>query len=126
MGIPAAINHSPDLYPALRILIAGGGTGGHLFPGIAIADAFVRRCPESRVMFVTSGKAIEETMLAKTGYAATEISVAGIKGKGCFAKLSAFSRLPGGMMEALRVLRTFKPDIVIGMGAYSAGQPAER
>ncbi len=114
---------SPDqaFSPVLRIVIAGGGTGGHLFPGIAIAEMFMKRQPATRVLFVTSGKRIEETVLAKTMFEKKLISVEGIKGKGIFAKLASMCRLPKGMIDALRLLIGFKPDIVIGMGAYSAG-----
>ena len=105
----------------LRIIIAGGGTGGHLFPGIAIAEVFMQRQPETRVLFITSGKKIEETVLAKTRFEKQLISVEGIKGKGIFTKLVSLGRLPKGLVEALWVLRQYKPDVVIGMGAYSAG-----
>jgi len=105
----------------VKIVIAGGGTGGHLFPGIAIAEEFMYRWPDSRVLFVTSGKKIEETVLAKTEFKTRLISVQGIKGKGLLAKLASLFRLPKGLMEAIRLLAEFKPDVVIGMGAYSAG-----
>jgi len=111
----------PDIFPELRIVIAGGGTGGHLFPGIAIADVFMERQPATRVLFVTSGKKIEETVLAKTLFEKKLISVQGIKGKGLIAKLASVCRLPKGMFDALRLLIEFKPHVVIGMGAYSAG-----
>jgi len=114
---------SPEevIFSGLRIVIAGGGTGGHLFPGIAIAEVFMKRQPATRVLFVTSGKRIEETVLAKTFFEKKLISVEGIKGKGIFAKLTSIFRLPKGLLDALRLLIGFKPDIVIGMGAYSAG-----
>jgi UDP-N-acetylglucosamine--N-acetylmuramyl-(pentapeptide) pyrophosphoryl-undecaprenol N-acetylglucosamine transferase len=110
-----------DIFPELRIVIAGGGTGGHLFPGIAIAEAFMKRQSASRVLFVTSGKKIEETVLAKTLFEKKLISVQGIKGKGLTDKLVSVCKLPKGLIDALRLLIGFKPDIVIGMGAYSAG-----
>lgn len=105
----------------LRILIAGGGTGGHLFPGIAIAETFVQDAPKARVMFVSSGRAIEETVLAKTPYEKRRIEVEGIKGKSLFSKLSAVIKVPGGLIQAFGLLREFSPHVVIGMGAYSAG-----
>jgi len=108
-------------YPGLRIVIAGGGTGGHLFPGIAIADVFMKRQPATRVVFVTSGKKIEETVLGKTVFEKKRISVEGIKGKRIFAKLMSLCRLPKGLLDALSLLIGYKPDIVIGMGAYAAG-----
>lgn len=109
------------VYRQLRVVIAGGGTGGHLFPGIAIAEAFKKRQPQSRILFVTSGKKIEETVLAKTQFEKKMILVEGIKGKGLFAKLASVCRLPKGLIDAIRLLSGFKPDVVIGMGAYSAG-----
>jgi UDP-N-acetylglucosamine--N-acetylmuramyl-(pentapeptide) pyrophosphoryl-undecaprenol N-acetylglucosamine transferase len=120
-GSDAKVQHPPVVFPELRILIAGGGTGGHLFPGIAIAEVFMKRQPATRVLFVTSGKKIEETVLGKTSFEKKLISVQGIKGKGLFAKLASLCRLPKGMIDAIRLLIGFKPHIVIGMGAYSAG-----
>ncbi len=110
-----------DQKPALRIVIAGGGTGGHLFPGLAIAEAFMQQAPKTRVMFVTSGKKIEETVLAGTPYEKKLISVEGIKGKHIFSKLGAMTRLPKGLTDSIKLLLEFKADVVIGMGAYSAG-----
>ncbi len=106
---------------ALRIVIAGGGTGGHLFPGIAIAEAFMRRQPETRILFVSSGKKIEETVLAKTGFEKKLITIEGIKGKRFSTKMLSLMKLPRGLIESIGLLIGFKPDVVIGMGAYSAG-----
>lgn len=106
---------------ALRIIIAGGGTGGHLFPGIAIAETFMHRQPKTRILFVSSGKKLEETVLAKTDFEKKKISIEGFKGKHLTAKLSSLVKLPKGLAESLRMLIAFKPDVVIGMGAYSAG-----
>jgi len=111
----------PVVYEALRVVIAGGGTGGHLFPGIAIAEAFVKRQAGTEICFVTSGKKIEETVLALTPYAKKRISAEGIKGKNIFAKLSSMMKLPKGLMESIKLMLTFKPHAVVGMGAYSAG-----
>ena len=105
----------------LRVLIAGGGTGGHLFPGIAIAETFVQDARQTRVMFVSSGRAIEETVLANTPYEKKRIAVEGIKGKSLFSKLAALMRVPGGLIQAFHLLGEFAPHVVIGMGAYSAG-----
>jgi len=106
---------------ALRIVIAGGGTGGHLFPGIAIAEAFMRRQPKTRILFVSSGKKIEETVLAKTGFEKKIITIEGIKGKRFSTRMLSLMKLPKGMIESLCLIIGFKPDVVIGMGAYSAG-----
>lgn len=114
--------HTPaDENAALRIVFAGGGTGGHLFPGIAIAEAFMHRQPETRILFVSSGKKIEETVLSKTAFEKKMITVEGIKGKRFSTKMVSLIKLPKGLIESLRLLIQFKPDVVIGMGAYSAG-----
>jgi UDP-N-acetylglucosamine--N-acetylmuramyl-(pentapeptide) pyrophosphoryl-undecaprenol N-acetylglucosamine transferase len=121
MGISKTMKTEPVASGALRVVIAGGGTGGHLFPGIAIAEAFVKRQADTEIMFVTSGKKIEETVLAHTPYAKKRISAEGIKGKSIFAKLSSMMKLPKGLMDSIKLLATFQPHAVIGMGAYSAG-----
>jgi len=106
---------------ARRVVIAGGGTGGHLFPGIAIADAFRKRCPGSRILFVSSGRPLEEAVLAKTGFEKALIAVEGIKGKTPSARLRSVIKLPFGLSAAILLLIRFKPHLVIGMGGYSAG-----
>ncbi|MFZ2634683.1 MAG: undecaprenyldiphospho-muramoylpentapeptide beta-N-acetylglucosaminyltransferase [Desulfosalsimonadaceae bacterium] len=121
MGITETMKNGSSPVRALKVVIAGGGTGGHLFPGIAIAEAFVKRQGNTEILFVTSGKKIEETVLANTPYAKKRISAEGIKGKSMFAKLSSMMKLPKGLMDSLKLLAAFKPDVVIGMGAYSAG-----
>lgn len=105
----------------LRIVFAGGGTGGHLFPAIAIAEEFQRRNSNSRILFVSSGRPIEEAVLSKTGFAKTLIRVEGIKGKRLWVKLKSFIVLPMGLFGSMRLLIQFKPDVVVGMGGYSAG-----
>ena len=104
----------------MRIVIAGGGTGGHLFPGIAIAEAFKRRASENQVLFITTGRPIETRVLSRTEYKTARIPAAGIKGKGIFEKLKALAKLPAGILASVAILIRFRPDVVIGMGAYSA------
>jgi len=104
----------------LRIIIAGGGTGGHLFPGIAIADAFRRRASENQVLFITTGRPIETRVLSKTDYQTARIPAAGVKGKGIFQKLAALVKVPAGILTSFALFIRFRPDAVIGMGGYSA------
>ena len=106
--------------PGLRIVIAGGGTGGHLFPGIAIAEAFEARSADSRLLFITTGRPIEERVLANSTYATCRIMAAGFKGVGPVGKLKALFKVPAGLIAALLLLIRFRPHAVIGMGAYSA------
>jgi UDP-N-acetylglucosamine--N-acetylmuramyl-(pentapeptide) pyrophosphoryl-undecaprenol N-acetylglucosamine transferase len=121
MSVPKKQHTLADENTALRIVFAGGGTGGHLFPGIAIAEAFMDRQPKTRILFVSSGKKIEEAVLSKTGFDKKIIIVEGIKGKRFSTKMISLMKLPKGVIESLRLLIAFKPDVVIGMGAYSAG-----
>jgi UDP-N-acetylglucosamine--N-acetylmuramyl-(pentapeptide) pyrophosphoryl-undecaprenol N-acetylglucosamine transferase len=105
----------------LRIVMAGGGTGGHLFPAIAIAESFLEKNPRNTVLFVSTGRAFEKTVLAGLGFRLECITAEGIKGKGIRHQLRALSRLPKGVMEALKILRKFDPDLVVGVGSYASG-----
>ncbi len=105
----------------LRIVMAGGGTGGHLFPAIAIADSFLKKNPRNTVLFVSTGSTFERAVLTEHGFRLECITAEGIKGKGIRHQLRAIFRLPKGVMEALRILRKFVPDLVIGVGSYASG-----
>jgi len=105
----------------MRIVIAGGGTGGHLFPGIAIAQEFMERNSENRVLFVSTGKPFEISVLAETGFAHKRIPSEGIKGRGLWRKMIALSKVPWGMVASMGILWRFQPDLVVGVGGYSAG-----
>ncbi len=105
----------------LNIVIAGGGTGGHLFPGIAIAQEFMDRHPETRALFVSTGRPLELEILARAGFPHRKINVEGIKGRGRFARMRALAKIPGSMWQAWGILRQFAPDLVVGVGGYSSG-----
>ncbi len=117
----AALERTNILPKKLRIVMAGGGTGGHLFPAIAIAEAFLEKNPLNTVLFVSTGRAFERTVLAGLGFRLECITAEGIKGKGIRHQLRALSRLPKGVMEALKILRNFVPDLVVGVGSYASG-----
>ena len=106
---------------ALRIVIAGGGTGGHLFPGIAIAQEFVAKNAENSVLFVGTGKQFEISILSETGFAHRRITAEGFKGRGVWHQLVSILKVPKGIIESILILKDFKPHIVIGVGGYSAG-----
>lgn len=105
----------------LRIVIAGGGTGGHLFPAIAIAETFLEKNPLNTLLFVSTGTAFERTVLTEQGFRLACITAEGIKGKGIRHQVRALSKLPKGVMEALKILCKFVPDLVIGVGSYASG-----
>ena len=106
---------------ARRLLVAGGGTGGHLFPGITIAQEFLARHQQNRVLFVSTGNPFEQATLAQIGYPLRTISVAGLKGQGLWRKLKSLSLIPVGIWQSMAILKSFKPDLVLGVGSYAAG-----
>jgi len=105
----------------LRIVIAGGGTGGHLFPGIALAQEFTARNPNNRLLFVGTGKSFETTALSKAGFAHKGITSEGIKGRGILNQTKSILKIPKGILESVMILKQFRPDLVVGVGGYSAG-----
>ncbi|MCK5507743.1 MAG: undecaprenyldiphospho-muramoylpentapeptide beta-N-acetylglucosaminyltransferase [Desulfobacterales bacterium] len=104
-----------------RIVIAGGGTGGHLFPGIAIAEAFIKRNPENKVIFISTGKPFEVSVLKEKKFPFKTITVEGIKGRGIVNQIISISKIPKGLFESMLILKDFRPHLVIGVGSYSAG-----
>jgi UDP-N-acetylglucosamine--N-acetylmuramyl-(pentapeptide) pyrophosphoryl-undecaprenol N-acetylglucosamine transferase len=105
----------------VRIVIAGGGTGGHLFPGIAIAEEFLKRDPQSDVIFIGTKKGIEHRLLGPLGYKLKEIDVEGLKGRGVTALIKGLYAIPNSMWQSRRLLTDFHPDVVIGVGGYASG-----
>jgi len=106
---------------ALRIVVAGGGTGGHLFPGIAIAREFMARNSATRIIFVSTGNRLEKAVLSKAGFDLRSIQVAGIKGRGVWNQIKSVLKIPGATLAAMGLLKNFSPDLTIGLGSYSAG-----
>lgn len=104
----------------MRLIIAGGGTGGHLFPGIAVAEEFLARDPANRVLFVGTEKGIEAKVLPREGYPLATIPAAGILGKGVLGKAKGMLLLLYGYASSRKVLREFRPDLVLGVGGYAS------
>ena len=88
-----------------RLLVAGGGTGGHLFPGITVAEEFMVRNPQNKVLFVSTGNPFEQAALSRAGFPLKKIAVAGIKGKGLWRKIKSLSLLPVGIWQSMQILR---------------------
>ena len=105
----------------MRLLIAGGGTGGHLFPGIAVAEEFLARDPANQVLFVGSERGVEARVLPKLGYRLECIAAAGIRGKGTLSRLKGIGLLLYAYSQSRQLLRSFKPDLVLGVGGYASG-----
>jgi UDP-N-acetylglucosamine--N-acetylmuramyl-(pentapeptide) pyrophosphoryl-undecaprenol N-acetylglucosamine transferase len=108
----------------LRVLIAGGGTGGHLFPGIAIAEAFRTRRPAAEVLFVGTGNSMEVSTLSKKGFDHVSIIAEGLKGRGLWRQIRSMLKIPVAVWQALRIIWRFVPDVIIGLGGYASGPVA--
>lgn len=105
----------------MRVLIAGGGTGGHLYPGIALARELKRRDPSTQVSFVGTAAGIEAKVVPREGFELDLIRVAGLKGKGYVERLQGFLLLPIAALDALAVISKRKPDVVVGVGGFASG-----
>ena len=106
---------------SLNIIIAGGGTGGHLFPGIAIGDAFKAENRHSQIVFVSTGRPFETGVLSKAGYPHIRITSEGLKGRGLRHQMIAMFKILPGIWESIRIIKKFRPDMIIGVGGYSSG-----
>jgi len=105
----------------MRLVIAGGGTGGRLFPGIAIAEALKEIDPSAEVLFVGTARGIEVRAVPKAGFPLELIDVAGLKGTGIAHRLKTTAKLPLSLLQSRRILKDFRADAVIGVGGYASG-----
>jgi UDP-N-acetylglucosamine--N-acetylmuramyl-(pentapeptide) pyrophosphoryl-undecaprenol N-acetylglucosamine transferase len=105
----------------MRCVIAGGGTGGHLFPGMAIAEAFIKREMGNEVLFAGTKKGVEAEVLAGGRFPLKTVSVRPFKRISFLGKVKAILSIPGAISEAVSILKDFKPQIVLGVGGYSSG-----
>jgi UDP-N-acetylglucosamine--N-acetylmuramyl-(pentapeptide) pyrophosphoryl-undecaprenol N-acetylglucosamine transferase len=105
----------------MTLVIAGGGTGGHLYPGIAVAQELLRRMPDARVSFVGTARGLEARVIPKEGFELDLIRSAGIKGKSWTARARGAALVPVGFAEAWRVIARRRPDVVMGVGGFSSG-----
>ena len=103
------------------LLIAGGGTGGHIYPAIAIAREYVSRDSANKVIFVGTERGLEKTIVPKAGFPLEFINVGGLKGKGGLDLLRNLFRLPLGFIDAWRAVGRHRPSAVLGVGGYSSG-----
>jgi len=105
----------------VKVIITGGGTGGHLFPGVAVAEEFLRRDGASRILFIGAKKGVEAAILPGLGFELATLDVAGIKGKGIWGTAKALCKIPQSLGRSFRIIRDFGPDILIGVGGYASG-----
>lgn len=107
--------------PPRRLVVTGGGTGGHIFAGVAIADEWKRRYPDSRIVFVGAAGGIEERLVPKAGYPLELVKLGSLKGVSSGKRLKTLLQIPLALLAAARILAREKPDAVIGVGGYASG-----
>lgn len=105
----------------LRILISGGGTGGHIFPALSIADAVRRRHPEAEILFVGAEGRMEMERVPAAGYAIEGLPVEGFDRKRPWRNVRVLWKLLGSLRKARSIVRRFRPDIAVGVGGYASG-----
>jgi len=103
------------------VLIAAGGTGGHLYPGIAVADELVRREPRTRVVFAGTPRGLESRIVPRAGYGLELLPILPLNAVGAWGLLKGLLALPRGMGRALGLVRTLRPAAVLGIGGYAGG-----
>lgn len=105
----------------MRVMICGGGTGGHLFPGIAVAEEVLHSVARSKVLFVSTDRETDANILAGRAFPFVPLQSQGIKGKSLVQKLGALLQLPLSLRDAWRIISEFRPDVVLGVGGYVTG-----
>jgi UDP-N-acetylglucosamine--N-acetylmuramyl-(pentapeptide) pyrophosphoryl-undecaprenol N-acetylglucosamine transferase len=105
----------------MRVILAGGGTGGHLFPGLAVAQEFRDRDRMAKILFVGTEAGIESRAVPAAGFPLETIPVRGLKGRGGRGLIDALYGVPASVCRSLKIIRRFRPDCVIGLGGYASG-----
>ena len=105
----------------MRLLIAAGGTGGHIYPGLAVASEFLARHPDADVRFVGTPRGLEEEIVQRAGFRVEMLRVEPLRGGSLFRKLRGLVALVPALFDAYRLLRRTRPDAVVGVGGYLSG-----
>ncbi len=104
----------------MRMLLAGGGTGGHLFPAVAIAQQLLQEQPQAQVLFVGTQRGLEQRLIPQLGYALETVDMVGVVGRGWRGRLEILPKLLKSVVRGRTIIRQFKPDIVVGVGGYAS------
>jgi UDP-N-acetylglucosamine--N-acetylmuramyl-(pentapeptide) pyrophosphoryl-undecaprenol N-acetylglucosamine transferase len=107
----------------IRLAIAGGGTGGHLYPGIAIARELQRRDPHAEILFIGTRHGLESRLIPREGFPLKTIAASGLKGMRGLAMIKGIGSIPLGLLDSWRILRAFDPEVIAGVGGYASGPP---
>lgn len=105
----------------MKVLLSGGGTGGHVYPAIAIANKIRDEHPDAEIMFVGTEKGIESEIVPKYGFELKTVTVQGFKRKIDFDNVKRVFKLFKGLEQSRKIVKKFKPDVVIGTGGYVSG-----
>ncbi len=105
----------------MRMMVAGGGTGGHVFPGIALAEEMVTRHPGNDVVFVGTSRGLEAAVVPQAGFPIELIRIQGLKGKPLWSFFEGLLLLPRALAQSISILRRWRPDVVVGVGGYASG-----
>lgn len=105
----------------LRVIISGGGTGGHIFPAVSIANAIKERYPQAEILFVGAENRMEMERVPAAGYNIVGLTIAGFDRKNLFKNISVLFKLRKSLKKARKIIQQFKPDIAIGVGGYASG-----
>lgn len=105
----------------MKVLIAAGGTGGHIYPGIAVANEILRRDASSEILFVGTARGLETKIVPDNGFQLSLIKSAGLKNVGLAGQIKGLMILPKSFLEARTLIKEFKPDVVVGAGGYVSG-----
>ena len=106
---------------ARTVLVAAGGTGGHLFPGIAVADELARRDPSTRVVFAGTPRGLESRLVPRAGYALELLPILPLNGVGLLRTLKGLVALPWGLVRSAALVLRLRPAAVLGIGGYAGG-----
>ncbi|SNS24467.1 UDP-N-acetylglucosamine-N-acetylmuramylpentapeptide N-acetylglucosamine transferase [Anaerovirgula multivorans] len=105
----------------MKVIISGGGTGGHIYPAIAIANKIKEKNPNSQILFIGTEKGLESDIVPKAGYDIKTITVSHLRRKLSFHNVKSGGMLLKGLWQARKIIKNFKPDIVIGTGGFVCG-----
>src|SRR5262249_45206714 len=105
----------------MRVILAGGGTGGHLFPGLAVAREFQQRDAMTEILFVGTQQGIEARVLPLEGFPLETIPIRGLKGRGVRGMFDALYGVPAALLRSVGIIRRFRPHLILGLGGYASG-----
>ncbi|MFH0895144.1 MAG: undecaprenyldiphospho-muramoylpentapeptide beta-N-acetylglucosaminyltransferase [Bacteroidota bacterium] len=107
--------------PEIRILISGGGTGGHIFPAVAIANALKEKLPGCKILFAGANGRMEMQKVPQAGYEIQGIDISGFQRKNLFKNISLPIKIIRSLRKAKQIIKQFSPDVVVGTGGYASG-----